>query len=266
MEAYLHSDGRSLKLGKQPPKEGVKKLHLANYLAADIPDPAPSNNWFGSVTDWGMMGNDQLGDCTCAAFYHGVQVASLNNSNIGIVTAPDGTVIDLYSKACGYVPGNSATDQGGVITDVLGYMGTNGLWTPQTPYELFAWADVDFTNQTHVKLAIQFLGVLDIGIVLPISAQSQVGSEWDVVGNPTTDANSQPGSWGGHSVVVCAYDANGLTCITWGKLQKMTWNFWNTYVDEAHALLFRAWSQRTASGTPQVQIAQWQADMQALVN
>lgn len=70
---------------------------------------------------------------------------------------------------------------------------------------------------------------------LPKSAQTQ--DVWDV----DTSPNGQPGSWGGHCVFVPDYDANGLTCITWGAPKKMTWGFWGTYCDEAHALLSPDW-------------------------
>ena len=52
------------------------------------------------------------------------------------------------------------------------------------------------------------------------------------------------GVWGGHCVVVPQYDADGLTCITWGGLKRMTWAWWLKYVDEAHSLLIDAWLKR----------------------
>jgi hypothetical protein len=36
---------------------------------------------------------------------------------------------------------------------------------------------------------------------------------------------------------VVAYDARGLTVVTWGALQTMTWSFWEAYCDEAYAIL-----------------------------
>ncbi len=57
---------------------------------------------------------------------------------------------------------------------------------------------------------------------------------------------STPGSWGGHAVPVIAYDASGLTCITWGALKRMTWAFWDAYCDEAYACLSRDWAAARA--------------------
>jgi len=50
-----------------------------------------------------------------------------------------------------------------------------------------------------------------------------------------------PGSWGGHAVPVVAYDARTLTVITWGQRLSMTWGFFETYCDEAYAILDGDW-------------------------
>ena len=34
-----------------------------------------------------------------------------------------------------------------------------------------------------------------------------------------------------------AYDARGVTVVTWGALQVMTWGFWEAYCDEAYAIV-----------------------------
>jgi hypothetical protein len=107
---------------------------------------------------------------------------------------------------------------------------------------LHAYASINKNNINAVKQAIALFGVVDLGIELPISAQAQVGGVWDVTNGP----NAQPGSWGGHSIVVAAYDASGLTGITWGALQKMTWAFWDAYVDEAFLLFFNPWKNHEA--------------------
>ena len=77
-----------------------------------------------------------------------------------------------------------------------------------------------------------------IGVQLPISAQAQVQNHqpWSVPpGGPIGDG--KPGSWGGHAVPVVAYDSRGVTVVTWGALQMMTWSFWEAYCDEAYAIL-----------------------------
>ena len=60
---------------------------------------------------------------------------------------------------------------------------------------------------------------------------------------------------------VCGYDQDYLTCITWGQLKKLTWNFWKAYCDEAHALLSQDWLDASPLG---FDLATLQADLQAI--
>jgi len=36
---------------------------------------------------------------------------------------------------------------------------------------------------------------------------------------------------------ILGYDENGLVCMTWGERQHLTWEFWDTYVDEAYGIV-----------------------------
>lgn len=223
------ADHSRMKLGKKPPKVDRRTLRLARYLTPALPPPPPSVTNSQGITAWGMMLNDNLGDCTIAGVAHAIQVWTLSKGNE--VTVPDSTVQQYYEKWDGYDPNNPASDQGGVELDVLNDWRQQGF----SDHPLRAFADPDPQDTLHVKQAIALFGGLYIGLRLPISAQTQ--NVWDV----DTSPNGQPGSWGGHCVFVPDYDANGLTSITWGAPKKMTWGFWSTYCDEAHALLSPDW-------------------------
>jgi hypothetical protein len=162
---------------------------------------------------------------------HTIQVWTLSKGSE--VTVPDSTVLDYYEQWDAYNPSNPSSDQGGVELDVLKEwrQSQNGF----AGHPLFAFADPDPQDELHVRQAIALFGGLYVGLQLPISAQTQ--DVWDVA----SGLDGQPGSWGGHCVFVPEYDANYLTCITWGQLKKMTWAFWGTYCDEAHALLSPDW-------------------------
>jgi hypothetical protein len=261
-------DITKIKLGKLAAKHDPRSLQMAKYTST-LPAPPPSLDWTKGVTEWGMMLNDSLGDCTCAAIGHGAQVVTLNVP-IGEVTPPDILILNLYEHACGYVPGNPNTDQGGVILDVLNYVQKNALGRRRRvggghhkKFPLLAFTEVNYKDKVQVEQAIQCFAVVDIGLQLPITAQAQVGKVWEVVGNPIADPNSQPGSWGGHSVIVPKYDVDGPTCITWGQLQKMTWGFWNTYVDESYALFYRFWLDQFG-GQYSEMLSQLEADLKTI--
>jgi len=220
-----------MKLGKKARRYDTRTLRLARYLTPALPAPPPAVTNSQGITSWGMMLNDTLGNCTIAGVGHAVQIWTLAKGNE--ITVPDSAVLQCYEQWDGYDPANPASDQGGVELDVLNDWRQQGF----SGHELLAFADLDpaLRDELHVKQAIALFGGLYIGLQLPITAQTQ--DVWDAV----TGDDGKPGSWGGHCVVVPDYDPDGLTCITWGAPKRMTWNFWGTYCDEAHALLSPDW-------------------------
>lgn len=106
-----------MKLGKKTRRYDRRTLRLARYLTPALPPPPPSVANSQGITNWGMMLNDNLGDCTIAGVAHAVQVWTLSHGNE--VTVPDPTVLQYYEQWDGYDPSNPASDQGGVELDVL---------------------------------------------------------------------------------------------------------------------------------------------------
>lgn len=94
---------------------------------------------------------------------------------------------------------------------------------------------------------IYLFGGLYTGFALPLSAQRQ--AVWDVPAGGAK-GKGEPGSWGGHATSLVAYDARGLTCVTWGALQRMTWPFFKTYCDEAYAIVSQQFLSATTKRTP----------------
>src|SRR5205823_2369482 len=114
-------------------------------------------------------------------------------------------------------------------------------------FRIQAFALVKPTDNDHVRQTLQLFDGVYIGLNLPKSAQSQVGKLWELpAGGPYLDG--APGSWGGHAVNVVAYDQHSVTVVTWGTLQKMSWRFFNTYCDEAWALLPANWRTKAPLG------------------
>lgn len=245
-------DHSTMKLGKKPPKHDIRTLRLARYLPPALPAPPDSCDWSNSQPDWGMMDNDQLGCCTIAACGHAIQVWTLVINQR--VTVPDDVILHYYEVWDGYNPTDPNSDQGGVELDVL------NKWRQQTfnGHSLQAYAAVDTNNLTNVKQAVALFGGTYIGVALPISAQSQ--DIWDAVSGP----EGEPGSWGGHAVFCLAYDVSGITCITWGQLKKMTWAFWEKYVDEAYALLSPDFIAQSGLAPSNFDLATLQSDLNVI--
>jgi hypothetical protein len=239
-----------MKLGRRAVRRDPRTLKLARYMPAQPPPPI-SVDWTEGIAQFGMMLNDQLGDCTIAGCGHAVQIWT---ANTGVeVTLPDSTILAFYEEWDGYDPTDPSTDEGGVELDVLNSWRQGDF----AGHQLGAFADPNPANLQEVRQAINLFGGVYIGLSLPLTAQTQ--DVWDA--GALSDPNAEPGSWGGHCVFVPKYDQNGFTCVTWGQLKTMTAAFWNRYCDEAHALLSPDWLG--AKGSPQgLDLAQLKIDLE----
>ena len=244
-------DHSKMKLGRRLIREDRRNLRLSHYMGTTLPTAPVSVDWSHGISNWGMMLNDQLGDCTIAGAAHAIQVWTANLETE--LTLSDDQVLLAYEQWDGYNPSDPASDQGGVELDVLKNWRQQGL----AGHALKAFAAATVQDVAEVRQAINLFGGIYIGLSLPLTAQKQ--AVWDV----GHGSNGKPGSWGGHCVYVVGYDATGFTCITWGELKKMTVGFWKKYCDEAYALLSPDWIG--AKGSPEgLALAQLEADLAAI--
>jgi hypothetical protein len=221
--------------------------------------PASINYAPANVVDWGMFLNDQLGDCTCAAFYHALQIWSLG-SNKPELTESDASVLALYEKATGYNPADPSTDQGGVEQNVLTYTLKSGApMDGGQVHKISAFYEVDPRNTSDVKQTIFECGLAYIG--------------FDVPQNLMPDDGETPSIWtvepdqeiiGGHAIILTGYDSQGLDLISWGAKYRMTWEFFATYVDEVYGIADPEWIKATGQTPCGLTLQQLEQLMQAL--
>jgi hypothetical protein len=221
-----------MKLGKRPAKHDPRNLKLCTYLAESIPSAPDKIDWTHGVTSFGMMKNDVLGCCTCAAIAHSWQIWSMNSSSE--LTISDEQVVSLYETFCGYNPNDPNTDQGGIESDILKNWRANGA----LGHKIDAYASITPKNHPEVKQAINLFGVIYVGVALPNTAQNQPDI-WDIV--EVQDGSDEPGSWGGHAIICVGYDETFVYFISWGRIMKMTWKFLDKYMDEAYAIISYDW-------------------------
>jgi hypothetical protein len=213
------------KLGKLAAKQDYRTIQLSKILRALPPPPAnfDVDSQYSSLTDSHMYKNDTLGDCVMAGRAH--QTLRLEDYEQQVVIPiSDNDVTTEYFKETG------GADNGLVMIDSLNAW-RQGWKVAGQNYDIYAYAQVDVNSKNQVMEAIYLLNGLYIGLELPISAQHQ--GIWDV----TTGPDSTPGSWGGHCVYIVAYDADYLTCMTWGARKRMTWAFFQKYCDEAFGIV-----------------------------
>jgi hypothetical protein len=251
------------RLGRLPRTFDPAIPHLSALLGAKalLPPPPPAvDNTKGMPPNLGMMLNDTLGDCTCAAYYHARQVWTFSTGKM--VTEPDKDVEDLYIRACGYDPRKGGEGPGGIEQKVLTYLLKKGAATGRGTlrHKVAAFVEVDPRNHDDVKRTILDCGVAYIGFNVPANimpAHSPPPATWEV----------QPGAKivGGHAVVLAGYDARGARVISWGEYYTMTWDFFAAYVDETYAIADTAWfNRKTKKSLCGLTLAQLEKLMQAM--
>jgi len=252
------------KLGRLHRTYDPRVPHLSALLAGQtITAPPPAVDWTkGMPANLGMMLNDKLGDCTCAAVYHALQVWSYNGGG-KMATQPDADVEQLYVQACGYNPRAPGEGPGGNEQHVLTYWFQTGA--PFGPkgaarQKISAFVEVDPRNTNDVKQTINDCGVAYIGFNVPQSVQPPgelPPQVWNYV-------PSQSKIIGGHAVVLAGYDPNGARVISWGQYYTMTWEFFAHFVDEVYAVADSAWIESKGTTPGGFTLAQLEAQMSAL--
>ena len=251
------TDPRKLKLGKHVVRHDPRTLLLASYLTTSLPQPPDSYDVGTKVQSWGMMENDQIGDCTCAAAGHLIMEWTAN-AKARMVTPADKQIVAAYSAITGYNPATGANDNGAQEIDVLNYWRQTGI----AGHKISAYMALEPSNHNHIMDSVYIFGGCYIGVQLPKSAQAQTQNHqpWSVPPGGTT-GDGAPGSWGGHAVPVVAYDARYITVVTWGALQQMTWTFWAAYCDEAYAILSNDYLTGRKANPEGVKLEQLQEDL-----
>lgn len=219
------------KLGKKPARHDARTLHLREFLRVEsLPAIPPAHHQAQHVRRWSTLGNRRIEDCTCAAAGHLIHTWT---SRVGsAVILPTRTIERAYSHITGYNPRTGKNDDGADVLTVLKYWRKSGFGG----HHIEAFVTIERHHQLHIRAAIYLLGGVYVGLGLPRSAHGQ--KIWRVPPSGTT-GHGRRDSWGGHVVPIIGYDEHGLVAITWGRRQRMTWGFWQTYCDEAYAVLGR---------------------------
>ena len=244
-----------MKLGKNPACHDKRTLKYAKYRT-EYRIAVPAKAHWGHGLPYDMLGNDQYGDCVEAAYGHMLQVWI---DRAGGSFTPDSTsVLNAYSALTGFTPANPNTDRGTDMLAAAKYWRSTGM----NGHEIDAFLEVDPRATDQVKEAVFYYGGLNIGLQLPLSAQDQSSPEgtWAV----STGSGSTAGSWGGHCVPICGFGPDMIWVVTWGYIQAMTWEFFQTYCDEAFVFLSHDWIEGTGKSPSGLAWGQLMADLSNL--
>src|SRR5579862_1160886 len=222
-------------LGKLPHRVDVRTLSLGSYVERDVlPAPPAELDLSAPVIEWPMYGNDRTGDCTTAAAGHMIEAWTAAAAG-SAVEISDQAVLQAFDAVKIVDP--ETGEEGAIELDVLTYWRRQGIGG----HRIGAFALVALADRDLVRVAAYLFGGLYIGLQLPLSARDQ--QVWDWTGG--YDGPDAPGSWGGHAVDVVGYDESGLTVVTWGALQRLTWD-----LRYAHpCCIVRVWIQPSHSAS-----------------
>ncbi len=231
-----------LKLGKAPATHDERDLAFANYVTGTLTPPPTDTTNLNKVKVWEMLGNgpdpsvgpsfEGAGDCVFAGGDHETMLW-LTEAGVAIVGKFDGTTaLADYSAVTGYRENDPNSDRGTNVRTALNYRRRTGLTDKQgARHKLAGYVRLQPGNVSNIKEAIHLFDAVGIGIAFPDSAMTQFNANkpWTVVPGPDPTE--------GHYIPLVGYDAQYLYCVTWGRVQKMTWQFFEKYCDEAWALL-----------------------------
>jgi len=217
-----------MKLGKKPARIDKRTIPLECVLKAlpPIPETFDLDNYFPTP----MFANDKYGDCVIAGRAHQTMRFEHFEQDT-ILNITDEEVLEEYWKEGRRFCFDKfiKPDRGLVMLDSMKAW-RKGWIAAEKEYNIYAFAKIDQFSQYETKAAMYLLNGINIGIMLPTSAQQQ--TIWEDVGDT-------PGSWGGHCVFIIPVwrEDDLLTCVTWGYEQLMTWGFFTRYTDEAYAIV-----------------------------
>lgn len=238
------SEKPDFKLGRLAAQKPVGLRHIVDYLTNPLPKaPAVFEPAAAPSAGWGMLGNDQYGDCTMAAVVHLREANNADEKGSETSWPSDKDVVAEYLKLSG------GQDTGLVEANVLQVWSTAGLWGDK----IAGYAPVNHRNADELRSVVATFGGSYLGVAVPAPAQTQFaeGKPWDLTGTSQDDDIE-----GGHAVPVIGYDADFAYVVTWGATQKVTWRWLARYLDEAWAVL--------TSEDARVNLSALQADLKRL--
>lgn len=227
-----------MRLGKQPATHDPQDLCFAHYRTVSALRDAPVGYGHQGLVKapWGMLGNDEWGDCAWAGPAHEHMLTSAAAGRQVSFTTE--AVLAAYSAGTGFNPaagpsGSNPTDQGSNVRSVLKYRQKTGLVDAAVAvHKIGAYVALEPGNWDELLQALYLFESVGIGIEFPSSAMAQFdqGKPWSVVGGARVE--------GGHYIPVVGrpLTSDGL-CVTWGATQRFTKGFYSKYSDEAWAIL-----------------------------
>lgn len=219
------------RLGRRAPDPSKQLLKLK--LTGAVPPHPVAVDHFSEITDWGVLGNDQFGDCGPAAVAHYVMLVTRYLTGQMVSPSLD-DVLALYKLSNpDFDPNTGAGDSGVDMGQMLDFVCKQGIGGKVA----LAHATVDVSDLDALRAAVSIFGGLLYGVDLETAQQDQTsaGGPWDYHASP---------DWGGHAVLAGSYSSDpamghsDVSVVTWGEVMGTTDDFESRQLQEAHVLIF----------------------------
>lgn len=244
----------NLKLGKSPARPDSITFRLRDYLVKGKLPLIPAVGGHDYAENWGMLGNDQYGDCVLAGAAH--ETMQWNRERGAAATFTPEAVLSDYSAITGFNPNDPNTDQGTDMQVAASYRRKTGVVDAAgTRHKIDAYLAVK--TEAEIKAAVYLFGAAGVGIRFPKSAMDQfnAGKPWTIVKNSPIE--------GGHYIPALNFDKKYVYCVTWGKKIPVAWTFIKKYMDEG--VVYISEEMLTSGKSPEgFNLAQLQADLALL--
>jgi hypothetical protein len=224
------------RLGRRPHDPNRRVLKLSQILTGVTPAHPATVDHFGLIppSRWGMLGNNQYGDCGPADVVHDRMLVAKYLANADVFPSTSDT-LDLYKRSGN--PNFPADDNGVVMADMLSEVNKVGVGPAGGRTRCVAYAQVNVSDLDEVHAAIAIFGSLSVGADLQVAQQRQTdaGGPWDY---------SPSAEWGGHAFLVGKYTSDttagrpDLSAISWGAPIGITDKFWVQQVQEAWVIIW----------------------------
>jgi hypothetical protein len=223
--------GKKLFLGKSPARFGAVKFRLRDYL--DLPRIEAPRIW-GHITntiDWGELGNNKAGCCVVSGAGHEHMLWTRASRR---KMAPFSEVMTLadYKEVTNWDGvTDSASDTGLDMQQYASHRRRVGVRDANGEYhKIHAYAAVSNIENT-IKAGWAF-GAVGMGVRFPASAGAQFDRQqvWEYTQGSDV--------LGGHYIPLVGVNSRGLpVCVTWGRLQAMSMEWMEHYLDEVVAYI-----------------------------
>lgn len=222
------------RLGRRPHDPQRPTLRLGNLLTGTVPAHPVAVDHYSKVNAWGMLGNDNYGDCGPAMVEHDRMLVSKYLANITLPASLTDT-LDLYTRSGN--PHFPTDDNGVVIADMLAEVHANGIGPASARVKSVAYAQVNIADLDEIRAAVAIFGSVHLGVDLQTAQQAQTdrGGPWDY---------SLSQEWGGHAILAGYYTSDttaghpDLSVVTWGKPMGVTDAFWRRQTREAWVVIW----------------------------